>query len=254
MNKTKYVLGCLFTVQIGAEYASVSRQVASWLTPLLPIMLLLLVSTWFIVSGHTGERVKLSSAMFWKYYGANCVACVVVAFIVVGMTRSHHEIVKVNGVDVDIAMLMEDMTKVIPDRAKRREYCVCVATKITADRDLVQKYKHDLESGKITDVAAKVLSGQAALSSDLNDCMFTSASALAWTPTLEKGIRLGLGMQIRESDRTDVIDSSAYCDCYVDELKKMPIKAWMSTEFAQSPERAVIDSICREKGRLDPLR
>ena len=106
MNKTKYILGCLFTVQIGAEYASVSRQVASWLTPLVPILLLLLVSTWFIVSGHTGERVKLNSALFWKYYGANCVACVFVALIVVGMSITHHEIVKVNGVDVDIAMLM----------------------------------------------------------------------------------------------------------------------------------------------------
>jgi len=155
------------------------------------------------------------------------------------------EIVKVNGINVDIAEFMNRSKKIIPDDNQRRQYCVCVVTKLTADKDLAEEYQTEFESGKFSKVIMTVQSGPDAYKYDLQECM-GSVSDIQWTPEFEMGLRAKLMKQLTDLQISSTNDLNKYWDCLVDEYKKIQINELISSDFPQSDNGIKIDSICNQ--------
>jgi len=250
MKIFKIILGLLLTYGAGKEYISASRQLFSFFDPgiIIAVLLMLLLSTWLIGSGISKEKLRILSWQYLKYFGATFVIFVLFAFIGMVTFKFEPEIVKVNGINVDIAEFMNGSKKIIPDDNQRRQYCVCVVTKLTADKDLAEKYQTEFESGKFSKVIMTVQSKPAAYKHDLQECM-GSVSDIQWTPEFERGLRANLMKQLTYLQMSSTNDLNKYCDCLVDEYKKIQINELTSSDFPQSDNGIKIDSICSHKSK-----
>ena len=251
MNKFKIVIGFLLLYGIGQEYINASKQFLTFLDPTIIILclLMLVLCAWLIGSGFSKEKIKIKSFQFAKYYGLSFIIFLLIAFVSLMTYKFEPEIVKVNGIDVDIAEFMNGTKKIVPDENQRREYCICVVTKLTGDKDLIEKYKHEFEIGKFSKVIIDIQTGSTVNKYNLNEC-FGSLSSIQWTPAFEKGMRASLINQIRQLDISKTNDTTKYCDCLMDQYKKIPITELTNSDFPQSQKNATIDSICNAKSKI----
>ena len=173
MKIFKIVLGLLLTYGAGKEYVNASRQLLSFLDPgiIIAVLLTLLLCTWLIGSGISKEKLKIKSWQFLKYFGVTVIIFIFFSFMNMATFKFEPEIVKVNGIDVDIAEFMNGTKKIVPDENQRREYCICVVTKLTADKEIVKKHQAEFESGKFSRVITTIQAGPNADQYNLQECM-----------------------------------------------------------------------------------
>lgn len=154
MKIFKIILGLLLIYGAGQEYISASKQLFSYFDPgiIAAVLLMLVLCAWLLGSGISKEEFQLKSWQFLKYFGLTFVMFILFAFVSLVTFKFSPEIVKVNGINVDIADFMNGSKKIVPDATKRRQYCICVVTKLTADKELVEKYQSQFESGKFSNV------------------------------------------------------------------------------------------------------
>lgn len=248
----KIVIGLLLTYGAGKEYINASKQLLSFFEPgvILGILLILLLCSWLIGSGISKEKLRINSWQYLKYFGATSLLFMLFAFIGLITFKLEPEIVQVNGINVDIAELMNGSNKIIPDKNERRKYCICMVTKLTADKAIVAEYKPDFESGKLLKVLTAIKSKPDVFKYDLQECM-SSVSDLKWTPEFEKGIRANMMKQLTDLEISSTNDINKYCDCLVDEYKKIPINLLTSSGFQASENGIKIDSICNLNSKLN---
>jgi hypothetical protein len=251
MKIFKIILGLLLTYSAGKEYVSASRQIFSFFDPgiMIAVLLMLLLCTWLIGSGVSKEKLRVKSWQYLKYFAVTLVIFILSAFIGLVTFKFEPEIVKVNGISVDIAEFMNGSKKIIPDENQRREYCICVVTKLTADKDVSEKYQTEFETGKFSKVIMAVQTGPDAFKYNLQECM-GSVSDIQWTPEFEKGLRANLMKQLTDIQISSTNDINKYCDCLVDEYKKIPTKELTNSDFLLSENGIKIDSICNLKSKL----
>ncbi len=251
MKIFKIIIGLLLTYGAGKEYINASRQLLSFFEPgvIIAISLMLLLCTWLIGSGISKEKLRINSWQYLKYLGATFVIFLLFAFIGMVTFKFEPEIVKINGISVDIAEFMNGSKKIISDENQRRKYCICVVTKLTADKAIAEEYQPEFESGKLSKVIMAIQSRPDAFKYDLQECM-GSVSEIKWTPEFEKGLRSNIMKQLTDLQISSTNDINKYCDCIVDEYKKIPINILTSSGFPLSDNGIKIDSICNLKSKL----
>jgi hypothetical protein len=175
MNKFKIVIGFLLLYGIGNEYIYASKQLFTFLSPgiILACLTMIILCAWLIGSGLSKGTLKITSFQFAKYYGLSLVIFLILAFISLLTFKFDPEIVKVNGIEVDIAEFMNGTKRIIPDEKQRREYCTCIVTKLTTDKELVSKYNSEFKSGKFSNVILTLQTDTSAYKYNLNECMIS---------------------------------------------------------------------------------
>jgi hypothetical protein len=252
MNKFKIIIGCLLLYSIAKEYISASKQLFTFLDPTFIILCLvfLVLCAWLIGSGISKQKLRLRSLQFLKYYALCFIGFLLLALFSLATFKFDPVIVRVNGLDVDIAEFVNGTKKLFPDDKQRVEYCTCVVTKLTADKELAEKYKHEFESGKFAKVIIEVQGGDEAYKFNLNECM-SNLNEIRWTTEFEKGMRAGLMKEIKRLGLSETNDTLKYCDCLVAAYKKMSIKELSQPDFQGSNISLLIDSICQSKSRIN---
>lgn len=252
MKIFKVILGLLLIYSIGKEYINASKQLLSFfeLGSILAVLLLLPLSAWLIGSGISKEKFNLNSWQFFKYLGGTFIIFLVVAFISLISFKYEPEIVRVNGLDVDIAEFMIGTKRIIPDKEQRRDYCICIVTKLTADKKLVDENKADFESGKFSKLIMTLKSSPDALKYNLQECM-SSVSNIHWTPEFENGMRTNLIKKLSDLNSSSKNDVHKYCDCLIEEYKKVSIQELTNSDFQFSEKGLKIDSICNSISKLN---
>ncbi|MES2678943.1 MAG: hypothetical protein V4635_03620 [Bacteroidota bacterium] len=252
MNKFKIIIGCLLLYSIAKEYISASKQLFTFFDPTFIILCLvfLVLCAWLIGSGISKQKLKLRSWSFLKYYGICLTGFLLLAVFSLATFKFDPVIVRVNGIDVDIAEFVNGTKTLFPDEKQRVEYCTCVVTKLTADKTLAEKYKREFESGKFAKVITEVQSGDDAYKFNLNECM-SNLNEIRWTAEFEKGMRAGLMKEIKLLGLSETQDTVKYCDCLIEEYKKMSIKDLSNPGFQGSYKSLKIDSVCHSKSKLN---
>ncbi|HLP39499.1 hypothetical protein [Lacibacter sp.] len=251
MKIVKIILALLLIYGIGEEYINASKQLFSFFDPgiIVVVLLMLTLCAWLLGSGISKEKFQLKSWNFLKYFGLTFIMFILVAFVSMATFKFPPEIVNVNGVNVDIAEFMNGSKKIIPDEKQRRQYCVCVVTKLTADKDLAEKYQTEFESGKFSNIIIEIQNGANTDKYRLQECA-GSVTDVQWTPDFEKGVRRNLMKQLSDLQISSTNDINVYCECLVEEYKKVPINELTSGEFHLSLNGMKIDSICNLKSKL----
>lgn len=251
MKIFKIIMAFLIIWGASKEYVSASKQLFTFLDPgiIIGVSLMLLFSAWLFGSGISKEKLFLKSWQYLKFVGATFVIFILFAFVSVLTFKFDPEIVEVNGVRVDIAEMMNGSKGIVPDENQRRKYCICIVTKLTSDRDLVEQYRPELVNGKISKVLLEIQARSDAGKYNLNECM-SDVPGLKWTPDFEKSLRISLMKQLTELQISSSHDINRYCDCLIDEYKKVPIKDLTSQDFSNSANQIAIDSLCSVKSKL----
>lgn len=251
MKIFKIILALLLIYGIGEEYINASKQLFSFFDPgiLAVVFLMLAFCTWLLGSGISNEKFQLKSWQFFKYFGLTFVMFILVALVSLATFKFPPEILNVNGMNVDIAEFMNGSKKIIPDEKQRRQYCICVVTKLTADKELADQYRTEFESGKFSNAIVAIQNGPNADKYRLQECA-GSVTDVQWTPDFEKGVRRNLMKQLTELQISSTNDITIYCECLIEEYKKIPISELTSGEFPNSLNGMKIDSICNLRSKL----
>ncbi len=172
MKIFKIIIGLSLIYGAGQEYVSASKQLFTFLDPgiIIAVLLMLILCAWLIGSGFSKDRISFKSWQFLKYFGLSFALFVAFAFVSMVTFTFPPDIVTVNGVNVNIAEMMNGSKRIIPDEHKRREYCICVVTKLTADKGIVDEYKMEFESGKFSNVITAVQNSADADRLGLQEC------------------------------------------------------------------------------------
>lgn len=250
MNKFKIFLGFFFLYGIGKEYISASKELFTFFSPgiIIGVFMILVLCAWLIGSGLSKEKLQFKSFQFAKYYGLSFIVFLLMAFMSLLTYKTEPDIVRVNGIEVDIAEFMNGTKGIFPNSDQRREYCICVVSKLTQDKEFVEKHKNEFQSGKLSNVISNLQNDTSAYKYKLNECM-NSISDLRWTPAFENGIRTNLTKQLTQMDISKTNDVIKYCDCLVEEYKKIDIKDLTKSGFYESSKCLTIDSICNLKSK-----
>jgi mRNA-degrading endonuclease YafQ of YafQ-DinJ toxin-antitoxin module len=248
MNKVKIAVGLILICGTGGEYINASRQLSTFLAPeiIVACLLMILLSSWLIGSGLMKEGFKVKSFQFLKYCAISFLLFTIVAFFSQFIYKGNSEIIKANGIEVNISEFMNGMKRILPNKDQRMEYCICVVNKLTQDKEFANKYKDEFKSGNFSDLI------QAETSSDshnISECM-NSLRGIKWTPEMEKAIRANLIDILTKNEMSKTNDINSYCDCTIEKYKELSMRELSNPDFSQSQKGRAIDSICNKISKI----
>ena len=244
MNVFKIVLGFIILFASGAEYINAGRQIGSFHSPVIVIMCLLsiLLATWLIGSGFTLKKFKFKSFNFIKFLIISIITFLLSAFFNLGTDKTPTNIVKINGLEIPLGDCLTGNKNIIPELAKRKEYCNCLVEKITNQPELKQKFKIELENNKILDVLKEVYSNPDYTFLNVEDCM--NSIDMNWTDQLANSMKSNWKQQLKETEFEQTNNVEIYCDCLNEEYRKFPLSDVMKDEFMESPVASEIMDKC----------
>lgn len=251
MKILKIIVGTLFLCGAGSEYASASHELLSYTSPdiLIGCFLVVLLCTWLIGSAVSKDKLQIRSFQFVKYFGISFGAFIIIAFLNLVAYKEDPEIITVNGINIDIAEMMNGSKKIIPDEKQRRLFCICTITKLANDNNVVENYSDELKSGKIDQIIIALKSENKISTLNLEEC-FNSNTTMSWTTILEESLKKDILDNLRKSRYAKTNDLEKFCDCLIKEYKKLSAKELSSEEFANSQEKQNIENDCDLKSRI----
>lgn len=250
MKTLKIIIGIFILIATGAEYVNASKQLLTYFSPDILAFSVgsIFLSAYLIGNGFSQTKLEIKSIKFALYFTLSLVAFVTVAFINLITYKFDPEIIKINGINVDIAQFMNGSQKIIPNEKERRQYCTCIVSKLTAVEDIVDNYSQELKNGKIDKILIELKSTKYINDLNLNECM-SSIQNFNWTSEVEKGMRENIMSQIdQEYSKTN--NPEKYCNCLIDEYKKLPLREVASNDFYKTQKNYCIDSICNLKSKI----
>ncbi|NCU06034.1 MAG: hypothetical protein GXC73_18880 [Chitinophagaceae bacterium] len=251
MKIFKILLAVLLIYGAGNEYINASRQLLSFYDPgiIAAVLLMLILCAWLLGSGIAKQKIRLLSWPFLSYFAIAVALFVCFAFMSLVTFKMPADIVKVNGIDVNIAEFMNGSKRIVPDEKQRRAYCICVVTKLTADKELAEKHRREFETGKFSEVIINIQNNPDGDNYNLQECAGTIAD-VEWTPAFEQGARRTLMKQLTDLQKSSTNNLDIYCDCLINEYKKVPIAELTSDGFGISETGMKIDSLCDQQSKL----
>lgn len=251
MKVLKIVGGLFLILGSGAEYINASKELSTFLDPgiIFASLAMVFISALLIANGVSKEKVVVRSWKFAIYYIISIFMFLLVAFVKLMTYKFEPEIVRVNGVNVDIAQFMNGSKNIIPDENERRKYCICVVTKLTQVDELADNYSDELRQGKINEIFEEIKSTKYMSELNFNECM-NSVTNFEWTEQAVNGLRKNIMSQLNEGEYSKTNDVEKYCDCLIEEYTKLPVAEVSNSTFYNTSTNLRIDSICSSKSRL----
>jgi hypothetical protein len=251
MKTFKIIFGILILYGAGTEYINASKQLASFLSPpiIIGCLVMIISSAWLIGSGLSQDKFQIRSAQFLKYFFIAAGAFIVFAFFASRSFKPEADIISANGVKVNIGPFMNGSRNIIPDEKERRNYCVCVVNRLTMNSKITTRFGAELENGDIDKIMLSVKDYPEFANFNINECM-SSVKNFTWTETFEKSTRENLYQQLKNSDLAKTNNIDKYCDCLIQEYKKLPLNKITNPDFYQSLNFLRIDSLCNSKSKL----
>ena len=253
MKTAKIIIGLLFLYGAASEYIHASRELHSFIDPaiIFAALLFLCAGAWLIGSGVARQNLRLRSLKYLKYLVISAGILIFIAVIMLVGYVPQKEIVEVNGMRVNIGRFMKGNEAAIPDENERRQFCICMVTKLTADKQLVNKHKAEFESGTYAQLLNDILNSPESEKYHFEECK-TGITNMQWTSAFEKGVRSNLMKGLQEAQVSSTNDIDKYCDCLIETYKAIPIPELTSPGFADSDKGRLIDSLCNERSRVNP--
>lgn len=153
---------------------------------------------WIVGSGTSKEKVKIISFQFLKYVAVCFGIFLIFAFVNLTTYKAIPEKITINGIEIDIAEMMNGSKKIIPDENQRRLYCICVVTKLANDTNISEKYRTELKSGKIDKILISLNTENKLSVLNLEEC-FDSNTKMIWTDQIEESLKKDILNNLKNS-------------------------------------------------------
>ena len=245
MKTAKIVLAIILLYGAGSEYVNASRELKTFFAPeiLAGVLVFLLLCAWLI--GSAFSKGKLKPLNYLKFFVITLVGFGVISFLSLSAAIMPKNIVEVNGLKVPLDACIEGSKRIIPNKEERKEYCLCLADKITSDSTRREKYKEQLESGRMDKVLKDLKASENFLELGIDACIKTTD--LEWTDNLVKSVKENWLDQLEGTEFEETNNLEEYCDCMINEYKKYSTDKILEDGFSESELGLSIDSMCTEK-------
>jgi hypothetical protein len=250
MKLLRIILGFYLLYLFGKEYISASYQIGTFVNPGIIIALLVaLLSTWLIGSGLSGSQFNFKSIKFVVYLAISLLFLGAVVYISALSYVVPGTYVNINGVNVPLKDCINGNRRLIPDERSREEYCKCVVENITNQPELTEKYKADLENGRVDQVLTALQADSTFDKTGVQNCLM--ASEIVWTDALAESMKANLKKELIGTEFEETNDIDKYCDCLMNEFRKYPLRDVMSAEFSESILGKSIAESCNAASRTN---
>ena len=251
MKIFKVFIGIFLLFGASSEYASASHELLTFTSSgiLIGCFLVIFFCAWIIGSGISKDKLKILSFQFVKYFGICLGAFLILAFVNLATYKENPEIITKNGINIDIAEMMNGSKRMIPNEKQRRLYCICIITKLANDKNISERHIDELKSGKIDEILISLKSENKLSTLNLEEC-FDSNTKINWTNKIEETIKKDILNNLKNSKYAKTNDLNKFCDCQITEYKKLSAKELSSEEFANSQKKHDIEKECDLKSRI----
>ena len=148
----------------------------------------------------------------------------------------------INGLKIPLGKCIDGNIRIIPDEKERAEYCRCYVEKITNDPELKLRYQQELENDHLNEVMNEVQLSPKFIELGIEDCM--SSVKVKWTNSLANSMKQNWKKELKGSDFELTNDIDEYCDCVIDEYRKLPLNQVIEDGFNESEDATKIDGKC----------
>lgn len=242
MKKVKIILGILVLISAFREYIRAEREVAGFNFDILffGASILVAIGVWLTGSGIY-STFSLKSREFLLTTAGILASMFLVGFFIFKGEPKH--IIESNGFKIAIDDCLKGNSEVLKDEKERRDYCACLAAKITSDNKLVGQYTAKLKQGNIDWIMDDLMKNDRIGELELEKCL-TSASSLRWTSLMVEGMRTKCIENLSGSDFSNTNNIYIYCNCRVTGLQEYPAGEVNREAFFNSAGNRRMDSIC----------
>lgn len=244
LKTIKIIIGLLLIYGAGKEFINASRQLGSFLNPgvIISIILILILSAWLVGSGLSRNKLKLVSFAFLKYFGISIFIFTIVAFFSLSSYVIPKNFVTINGLKIPLGKCINGNRNLIPNEQERKEYCKCFVEKITNDAELKSKYRVELEGDKVNDVFKKIQLSSKFDELKIEECI--NSVSVEWTNNVAESMKKNWILELTGTEFEATNNINEYCDCLIDEYRKLPLNKIMTDKFIESQEAVEIDEKC----------
>lgn len=245
----KIIFGFLLLYGAGKEYVHASKQLGSFFSPgiIVAIIGMLILSTWLIGSGLSQRKFSIKSFEAIKFFIISLVTFSFVAFFTLASYVVPDDFMSINGVNIPMNKCINGSERIIEDEAERKEYCLCLAEKITSDSFLKDKYRDELKKGKLGDIFIELQKEEKFVELGLEDCY--GKIEITWTDNVASTLKSNWIDELQGTDFAQTNDVEIYCECLLSEYRKHPLSKIMEENFQESDLGIVIENQCIEKSR-----
>ena len=247
MRVFKVILGLLLLFGMGQEFAHASKQLGAYYSPpiLLAALTFVLLSSWLIGSGVSKRKFKFKSFEFVKFFIFCAVLFFFIGFISLATYKTPKEIVEINGIIISYGEFMESNRRIVPEKEERKKYCLCVLEKLANSEEIKKNYTVELETGRITQIIREVKSKDYFTKLKLETC--TESIEIVWTDDLASTLKRNFMKELRDTEFEQTNDIQKYCNCIVEEYRKLPFSTINNEVFSDSEAGIFIDKKCTEE-------
>ncbi len=233
----------------GQEYINAGRQLGSFFSPgiLLAILVMLVLSTWLIGSGFSNRKFRLKSFSFIKFFIISLGIFLLVAMFSLSSYVVPGNFKSINGINIPLNKCIIGSELIIPDKAEREKYCLCLADKITADSSLIDEYRNELENGQLDKIFKELQKDEKIAGLGFENCF--SATEVKWTNNLANSMKSNWIKELEGTDFEQTKDIEAYCECLLNEYRKYPLSEILEDDFQESELAISIESNCLERSK-----
>ena len=228
----------------GKEYVDASRELGTPFSPgiIIIILILLFFCTWLIGSGFSKDKLKFNSLKFTKFFILSFSVFILMSFISLMYYVIPSNFLVINGLKIPMNKCIDGSVKIVPNEKERKEYCKCLAEKITNDSDLKEKYKKDLEKGQLDKVFKELQSTDKFAQLDIESCM--TSIEIKWTKSLANTMKENWKRELIGTTFEQSNDIDKFCNCLISEYQKHPINEIMKDGFYESDIALSINEKC----------
>lgn len=173
----------------------------------------------------------------------------IIGFVInIGSPQSYEHLITIKGLRIPLDNCIAGNIRMIKEIDKRKEYCECLAQKLTENDTIISDYKQLLSNGQFATIMKELKQQDRLISVGIENC-FVQINSVEWTKQLKESIKIEYLNQLKESDFEMTNNIEEYCDCVIEKLIKFPANEVMSGEFSETEEWVKIDSTCQEESK-----
>ncbi len=157
---------------VSSEYINASRELGSFFSPaiIVGVLIMLILATWLIGSGFLNRNLIFKRLEHLMFFVLSCITFAIIAYLTLLSYVVPGDFTEVNGIRIPMNKCIDGTIRIIPDEEERKQYCLCLAGKITDDTELKEKYKKELESGELADIIKALQTEVKFIELDLQSC------------------------------------------------------------------------------------
>lgn len=149
---------------------------------------------------------------------------------------------EVNGVNIPLDKCVEGNLTLVSDNEKKKIFYTCLASKLTADKEIKKNYQDELEAGKLDLIINNLKAKNKLAKLYIHDCYYL-IKVKEWNEIMKTSLKQ-VFLDVVVDSKMEIGDVEKYCDCLVKRVVEFPVDKVSSGELYNTSDWTIIKYDC----------